>query len=118
MTAPITHRAGALGAAAGSALDPAEQRVDPGDELAAAERLGEVVVGADGQPDDEVGLGVARGQHQHRHRPVPLDLAAHVEAVEPRQHEVEHDEVGLEGPAPLDAGRPVGGDGHRESLAP
>ena len=117
MTAPITHRA-RVGAAAGSALDPPQQRVDPGDQLAAAERLGEVVVGADGQPDDEVGLRIARGQHQHRNRPVPLDLAAHVEAVDPRQHEVEHDEVGLEGPAPLDPGRPVGGDGHRKSLAP
>ncbi len=44
----------------GPSLDPAQQRVDPGHELAGAERLGEVVVGADLQADDEVGLGVTR----------------------------------------------------------
>ena len=78
----------------------------PGDQLPRAERLGEVVVGADGEADDEVGLGVAGGEHQHRHRSVALDLAAHLEAVEAREHEVEHHEVGLE--APVQARRPAG----------
>ena len=46
-----------------------------------------------------------------------LDLAAHVETVEAREHQVEHHEVGLEQPAGLDPGGAVGGDGHREALA-
>ncbi len=87
---------GSRASARGPALDPAEQRVHPGDELARAERLGEVVVGADGQPDDEVGLGVAGGEHQHRHRAVALDLAAHLDAVEAGEHQVEDHEVGPE----------------------
>ena len=76
-------------------------------QLARAERLGEVVVGADRQADDEVGLGVAGGEHQDGDGSLALDLAAHVEAVEPGEHEVEHHEVGLElaGSAPRRRGR-------------
>ena len=36
----------------GLALRPAEQRADARDELVRAERLGDVVVGADFEPDD------------------------------------------------------------------
>ena len=50
------------------ALDAAQQRPHAGDELAQRERLGHVVVGADAEPDQQVGLLAARGQHQHRHR--------------------------------------------------
>ena len=62
----VTRDAG-VGELAG-ALDPADQGVDPGDQLAHGERLGHVVVGADAQPDQHVGLVVAGGEHQHRHR--------------------------------------------------
>ena len=48
------------------ALGPAQQRVHPGDQLAHAERLRHVVVGADREPDEEVGLAVAGGEHQDR----------------------------------------------------
>ena len=93
------------------ALDPPQQRVDAGDELARAERLGQVVVGADAEADDEVGLGVAGGEHQHRDRPVALDRSAHLEAVEAGEHEVEDHEVGVElARQRLDARRAVGGD--------
>ena len=91
--------------------------MDAGHELTGAERLGEVVVGADGQADDEVGLGIAGREHQHRDRALALDLAAHVEAVETREHEVEHHQVGLELAAALHARGAVGGDGDREALA-
>jgi len=49
------------------ALDPAQQGVDPGDELSHAERLGEVVVGACLQPGDPVRLlleGIIRLQEK------------------------------------------------------
>ena len=70
--------------------------MDPCDELARAERLRQVVVGADGEPDDEIRLGVAGGEHQHGDRAVALDAPAHLEAVEAGEHEVEDDEIGLE----------------------
>ena len=99
------------------ALDPPEQRVDPGHELTGAERLGEVVVGAHGQADDEVGLRIPGGQHQDGDGPVALDLPAHLEAVEAGEHEVEDDEIGTKGSALVDARWAIGGDGHREALA-
>ena len=73
-----------------------QQRVHARDELARAERLRHVVVGADREPDEQVGLAVARGEHEHRQRPLALDLLAHLDAVEAGQHEVEHHEVGPE----------------------
>ena len=97
--------------------DPAEDGVDPGHQLPGAERLGQVVVGADGQADEQVGLRVPGRQHEDGHRPVLLDPAAHLEAVEAGEHQVEDDEVG---PDPLDeghAGRAVGGHLHLEALA-
>ena len=91
--------------------------MDPGDELARAERLGEVVVGADGEADDQVGLGVAGREHEDRYRALPLDALAHLEAVEAGEHEVEDDEVGLEPLARLHAAGTVAGDLDGEALA-
>ena len=88
-------------------LDPPQQRPHARDQLARRERLGHVVVGADGEPDEQVGLLGARGQHQHRHRPVALHAPADLEPVEPGQHQVEHDEVGPHALAQRDARRPV-----------
>ena len=51
-----------------------------------------VVVGADLEPGDAVGLLVARGQHHDRNRRAGADPAADVEAVLPRQADVEDDE--------------------------
>ena len=88
------------GAAAGQlrgAVDPTQQCGDPRDQLAHPERLGEVVVGADGQPDEDVGLVVACGEHQHRHRPDGLDAPAHLVPVEAGEHHVEDDQVRVAG---------------------
>ena len=78
--------------------------MDPGGQLAAAERLREVVVGADGEADHKVGLRIAGGEHQDGHRAVALDASAHLEAVEAGEHQVQDDEVGVE----LLAGRHCG----------
>jgi hypothetical protein len=90
--------------------------VHPRDELAGAERLRQVVVGADGQADDHVGLGVAGCEHQDRHGAVVLDAPAHFEAVEAGQHQVEHDEVGVNPLAHVDAAGAVDRDLDDEPL--
>ena len=82
---------------AGRALDPPQQHPDPGHELARRERLGHVVVGADAEPDEQVGLVVAGGEHQHRAPGGRPAAPAHLEAVEAGQHQVEHDEVRVAG---------------------
>ncbi len=73
-------------------LDAAQDRLDARGELARRERLRDVVVGAELEAGDAVGLLVARGQHQDRHLRVRAHLPADLEAVDPRQADVEHDE--------------------------
>ena len=89
----------------------------PRRELAAAEGLREIVVGADGEADHEIGLGVACREHEDGNRPLALDLLAHLEPVETRQHEIEDDEVGTEAGGGVDAGRSVERDLDREPFA-
>ena len=75
---------------------PAHQRADPRQQLLALERLDEVVVGAAVESlDAVVGLG-ARGEDQDRDVALGAQPAADLDAVEPRQAEVEDDEVGDE----------------------
>ena len=62
-------------------------------ELAHRERLRDVVVGAELEAEHLVGLLGLRGEHDDRHGAARADRAADVEAVHPRQHHVEHDEV-------------------------
>src|ERR671910_1415524 len=63
-------------------------------ELPQAERLGEVVVGSDGEARDLVGLFRSRGEHQHGNPPVALQPPAHLEPVHARKHQVQHHKVG------------------------
>ena len=73
-------------------LDAAEDRLDARGELARRERLRDVVVGAELEAGDAVGLLVARGEHHDRHLRVRAHLPAHLEAVDPGKPDVEHDE--------------------------
>ncbi len=50
----------------GARAGPAHHRAQPGDELARAERLGDVIVGAAVEAAHLVGLFAARGQHDDR----------------------------------------------------
>ena len=66
-------------------------------QLAHAEGLGHVVVGAGIEPDDTVALAGARRQHDDGHggrRGALAQDAAHFEAVQHRQIQVEHHQVG------------------------
>src|SRR3954451_12080151 len=70
-----------------------QRRLDPAAELAHREGLGYVVVGADLQPRDLVGLTSLRGQHDDRHLAARAQLAADFDPVQLGQHQVEDHEV-------------------------
>ena len=72
----------------------ARERAQPRDELGERERLDEVVVGAAVEAGDAVLDRVARGEHQHgRPDAVGAQPPADLEAVDAREHHVEHDRV-------------------------
>ena len=77
----------------GSRLRPARHRADAGEQLAEAERLHDVVVGAELEPDDAVDLVAARRDDDDRHVRRGAEPAAHLEAVDVRQPEVEQHDV-------------------------
>ena len=67
----------------------------PGDDLGERERLGHVVVAADGEAGDLVLDAVAGGEEQDGHADaVGPQASGDLEAVEVGEHHVEHDEVG------------------------
>ena len=72
---------------------PAQERPDPAAELADRERLRDVVVRPELEPNDLVQLVVAGSEHDDRHGALRPQPAADLEPVELREHEVEDDEV-------------------------
>src|SRR5581483_10252973 len=70
-----------------------EQRADARAKLTDRERLRDVVVRAELEPDHLVELVVAGREHDDRHAARGAQALADLEPVEPRQHDVEHDEV-------------------------
>src|SRR4051794_10729447 len=73
---------------------PAQECLDPAHQLAQAERLRQVVVRAELEPDDLVDLVVAGGQDEDRHlRAGRTHAAEDLEAVDAGQSDVEDDEV-------------------------
>src|SRR6185369_6660614 len=76
------------------AVRPPEQGLDPAHQLAQPERLRQVVVRAELEPDHLVDLVVARRQHQHRRlRAGCPEPAQDLEPVHAGQPDIEHDEV-------------------------
>ena len=72
---------------------------DPRHELARAERLDDVVIGADVEADHLVGVTAARGEEHDGHVRHLAQLTAYLEAVEAGQHHVEQHEVGSGSPS-------------------
>ena len=102
----------------GGPLHPAQQDVHARRQLPHREGLGHVVVGTDAEPDQHVGLVVARGEHHHRHGAGGLHAPADLQAVEAGQHDVEDQQVGLPRLGRVDRGRTVTRRLHEESLGP
>ena len=76
-------------------LGAAQQRAHPGQQFFQRERLGQIVVGAGIEAGDPLGHRVAGGEHQDGQVVAgAAELTAHLEAVQPRHHHVEHDRVG------------------------
>ena len=74
---------------------PACRRPHASEELVHAERLGDEIVGAGVERGDLVPLGAAGGEDDDRHTR-PLAQPAHdVEAIHPRESEIEDDDVGV-----------------------
>jgi hypothetical protein len=89
------HRLGRGGRAVATA---AQDGADARQQLARLEGLGQVVVGAELQADDPVHRVALGGEHQHRHLAgvarQRAHAAAHFQAVDVRQHQVQHHQVG------------------------
>lgn len=78
----------------GAVVVAAHHRAQPREQLVEREWLHEVIVGAQIEPGHPIGDGIARGQHEHVRRVARrAQLAEDREAVEPRQHDVEDDDV-------------------------
>jgi len=81
----------------GPAPTAPEDGTDAGGEFARAERLGDVVVRADREPDDFVRLLGPGREHHHVDRGGGAQLAEYLETVQPRKHDVQHDDIRMEG---------------------
>jgi hypothetical protein len=97
-------------------LAGAEPGAQPRDELLGLEGLDDVVVGAALEAQHHVEGVAARGQHHDRHTALRADLPAHLDAVGPRQHEVEQHEVGPLPAEGAERGVAVGDEGRLEPL--
>ncbi len=76
-----------------SAPGAAQQRLDARNQDLGAERLAQVVVGAERERAHDVGLLAARRQHDHRNAAALAQLLRELEAVHARHVDVEHGEM-------------------------
>src|SRR5215207_9122381 len=76
---------------------PAHDRPDARHQLPDGERLGDVVISPQLEPDDPVYLVVAGGQHDDGHVALRPDPPYNLRAVELGEHDVQHDQVRLIG---------------------
>ena len=86
---------------------PSKERLDAGDQLAGRERLGEVVVGSEFEPDDSVHLLPFGREEEDRKAGrllVPAEPPQDLEAGKARQHDVQNEEVRRAGFDPCQGG--------------
>src|SRR4030067_2204680 len=81
----------------GRAVLSSEDRFHPGDELFGRERLGDVIIGAQLQAQDLVGLIAPGGDHDHRDGSpllLPPQELADLQPIDIGEHEIKKDQVG------------------------
>jgi len=91
---------GRLGRGPPTRASPSECRLDPGEELGEADRLGDVVVGAGEQPADAIGLVAPGRDGDDRDVGRRSDLLDESPALEAGQVQVEEDEIRFPVPDP------------------
>src|SRR5450759_772421 len=94
----------------------AKQAADTGGQLSGGEGFGHVVVSPDRQPDERVDLFTSGGQHDHVSVGEGAQLAAYLDAVDARQHHVEHADVGWVAPRGSHGLLPIGCRGDHKPL--
>ena len=105
-TVSVPKRRTSRGAGGGRVAGGAPQHgLHAADELGDGERLGDVVVGAGLEADDLVELGVLRREHQDVRVAEGADAAAHLDAVDVGQAEIEDDQVVVAQRGGADGGR-------------
>jgi hypothetical protein len=70
-----------------------QDRLHSRQQLARLEWLGQIVIGAELEPDDAIHGITARGEHQDRRLRLRPNAAAHIKTVDIGQREVENDAV-------------------------
>ncbi|OIQ63275.1 hypothetical protein GALL_551850 [mine drainage metagenome] len=80
----------------GARLRAAQQGAQPGQQFARAERLGQIVVGADFEADHPVDFLATRRQHQDGHIALPAQFTRESQSILPRQHQVEDHRLRLD----------------------
>jgi hypothetical protein len=97
MVSPSTSITSVAGRLVAWCRCPPQQRPHAAPELADRERLGDVVVSAELEPEHLVELVVAGGEHHDRNRAPRSQLLADLKPVDLRDHHVQHDQVDILG---------------------
>jgi hypothetical protein len=71
---------------------PAQDRPDPGDQLAGVERLSQIIVRPDLQPDDAIHLIAAGGEHEHGYFALFANSLQGLESIAARKHHIQNDQ--------------------------
>jgi hypothetical protein len=96
---------------------PAQQGTDPGHQHGGVDRLDDVVVGPRLQTRHHVQGVTARGHHQDRGQARLPDLPAQPDAVQPRQHHVQQQQIVRLLPEQFEAGQTVARGAHVIAVA-
>lgn len=75
------------------AISPARDRAQTRQKFPGGKSLGQIIVRADLQTHDPVGLLAARGQHQHRHAGGSANPPQNFQPVDAGKHDIEKDRV-------------------------
>jgi hypothetical protein len=106
-----------LGRAVFRLAGAAQHGADARQQLSGVERLGDVIIRPQFQPDDAIGFLGHGGEHDDRHIGFRAEPAGEIQPALPRQHQIQHHELVMpihEGPARFLA---IARGGHPQAVA-